>query len=114
MATFKFATPGTVVRGASLRRNPETFEPITDNRGRPIWDMPEPFGTHTTKQVAKVGGKKTMQDVQFSVYRGLDASLARYFRAQLRRFYCLEADKIVEQTLNPILEIEEDDTTAPS
>lgn len=117
MATHKFATPGVFVRGASLRRDPDTLEVETDSKGRPLWDMPKSVGVHVTKQTVKRMVKradgttkqiKELQETQFPVYRSLDASLARYFRSQLRRFYRKQAEKEAAEILNPILEIDED------
>lgn len=117
MATHKHATPGIFVRGASLRRDPDTLQIEYDRKGRPLWDMPKPVGVHVTKQVVKRVIKrkdgttkqvKELQPTQFPVYRGIEARTACYFRSQLRRFYMKQAEKEAAEILNPILEIDED------
>lgn len=97
----KHATPSTYVPGATLVRDPQTYAILYSNKGDPLWNMPKPIGVHETIQVVRVRAtesgqmkiKKRKELTQFPVYRGLDASLARYYRAQVRRFKRKEKEK---------------------
>lgn len=89
----KHATPGTYTPGASRVRD-EWGMPVFTDKGEPVWNLPKPVGVHETLQVVRVVDKsdpdrpklkKVKQKTKFPVYRGLDASLARYLRAQMRR-----------------------------
>lgn len=81
----KFATPQTFVPGASPRmiKNEKTglLEHERDKKGRYLWDMPDPIGTHKTTVVNKHG----RVEAEVPVYRGFPASYARYMRSQFRR-----------------------------
>jgi hypothetical protein len=83
---MKFAVPGTYVPGAIPTGT-------RDNRGRPQWQMPKPVAfverIQVVKEVVMVDDKprmvKVRKPVEFPVYRGMAANLARNMRAQMRR-----------------------------
>lgn len=93
----RFAEPQTHVPGAKPRmiKDEKTglLRQERDKRGRLLWDMPDPVGTHETTQVVtkivEVDGKpkqiRVKEKVSFPVYRGVSAKFARYMRSQFRR-----------------------------
>lgn len=84
---MKFAVPGMFVPGAILTG---MMEPRT---GRPVWQMPKPVAYVERLQVVekiefiddKPRRTKVKKMVQFPVYRGMSATVARAMRAQFRR-----------------------------
>lgn len=112
--------PMTVVPGATRAYEtnelgkPDYLKPITDKKGRPVWNMPRPvsFAIHfkneackrnffkikakveasvAAKEIDSKAGNKMLSEAlqaatnQVPVYRGLSAELARKFRAEGRR-----------------------------
>lgn len=80
--------PGTVVPGAQRVVDRYSGIPVYDKQGRAVWRMPRPKGT--VRHAISAGsltrpkpGRPTHREVP--VYRALSASLARHYRAQMRR-----------------------------
>ena len=77
--------PRTVTPGAVRQINPDTLLPAMDEKGRPLFDLPQPirFVQHTRRR--KIRGKVVEDKVKVPVYRGFPASLARHMRGQMKR-----------------------------
>ncbi len=74
----KFATPSTVIPGAQkAMSNGIVPVQLTDEKRRPIWRKPNP--------VYYVEHKTNGRVTKVPIYRGCDASRARYHYAQERR-----------------------------
>jgi len=99
---MKYAVPGIFVVGASKDIDPITMSQNRDHRGRHLWNMPKPSGQHKTKQMIQVkrDGKlrKVKQVVMVPVYRGVSASLARYYRSQIKRARRFAAERAAAES----------------
>lgn len=109
---------------AKLVRDPVTFAPETDKKGRPIWDMPKPIGQHPVIQIVKEPVEEKQPDdtiqvkmvkkrkaVLIPIYRGVSAEMLRYAKSQAKRRQRIETERRVKRLLaeamEPILEINE-------
>jgi len=72
--------------GATRRIDPDTLLAMSDENGRPLWNMPAPIS------YAQHKGTRTTEPVFVPVYRGTSASYARWVKAQLRRKKRKEAE----------------------
>lgn len=77
--------PRTVTLGAVRQINPDTLLPAVDEKGKPLFDMPQPirFAEHTRRR--KIRGKVVEDKVKVPIYRGFPASFARHMRGQMKR-----------------------------
>lgn len=84
---MKMYEPQTRVPGATRRIDPETLMAMSDEKGRPLWNMPPPVGyaEHTRWRKHKRTGKRIGEPIQVPVYRGTSASYARWVKSQIRR-----------------------------
>ncbi len=109
---------------ATLVRDPVTFAPETDKKGRPIWDMPKPIGQHPVIQIVKEPVETKLPDdttkvtmvkrrkaVLAPIYRGVSAQMLRYAKSQAKRRQRIETERRVQrllaESMEPILEINE-------
>ena len=85
--------PQTRVPGATRRLDPETFIPISDKKGRPLWNMPAPvrYAEHTRRfkekdeETGKPTGRVITEKIRVPVYRGASAEYVRWVRGQIKR-----------------------------
>lgn len=77
--------PRTITPGAVRQINPDTLLPAVDEKGRSLFDMPQPirFAQHTRRR--KIRGRVVEDKVKVPVYRGVSAALARHIRGQMKR-----------------------------
>lgn len=79
--------PLTVIPGVRRRVDPETLMVVSDEKGRPLWDMPPQvsYAKHMVRRRHKHTGARIEEPIMVPVYRGTSASYARWVKAQLRR-----------------------------
>lgn len=77
--------PRTITPGATRQINPDTLLPAVDEKGRPLFDMPQPIRFALHKRRRKIRGKVVEDTVKVPVYRGISAALARRIRGQMKR-----------------------------
>lgn len=77
----------TVIPGVTRRIDPETLTAMSDDKGRPLWNMPAPvsYEEHTRWRKHRNTGERIAEPIMVPVYRGTSASYARWVKAQLRR-----------------------------
>jgi hypothetical protein len=106
--------PETRVPGATRRIDPDTLMPMSDDKGRPLWNMPAPvsYAEHTRWRRHKRTGERIGEPIQVPVYRGTSASYARWVKGQIRRNQRKAAeaqaavDALNEAEKNPLQEAE--------
>lgn len=88
--------PQTRVPGATRRINTETLMPMTDKKGRTLWNMPAPvrYAEHTKWHRDEKTGERIAEKIKVPVYRGVSAEFARYIQSQIRRQHRKNAEKL--------------------
>lgn len=107
--------PQTRMPGATRRVSPETLMAMSDDMGRPLWNMPPPISyvEHTRWRRHKKTGVRIGEPIMVPVYRGTSASYARWVKSQLRRNRRKEAEaKAVADALNETEDSQLQDTAA--
>ena len=79
--------PQTRMPGAQRRIDPDTLMAMSDEDGKPLWNLPAPvkYAEHRKWRKHKRTGERTAEPVMVPVYRGASASYVRWVKAQLRR-----------------------------
>ena len=83
----KVFVPQTIIPGVRRRVDPETLMAMSDEDGKPLWNMPAPTGyaEHRKWRKHKATGARIAEPVMVPVYRGALTSYVRWVKAQLRR-----------------------------
>ena len=106
--------PQSVIPGVRRRVDPETLMAMSDNNGKPLWDMPPPtsYIQHKKRRRHKRTGAVIEDTITVPVYRGTSASYARWVKGQIRRNQRkaaevqAEVDALNEAEQNSLQEVE--------